>query len=95
MEKLDPRVAQQIAQAAIAFQQQRTGHEPQSVAVVLTPGSRSIDSQEDRREGQAGLSGVFDIGVLVRAQDADLARGLIEHRKRFSVFGFFQRGELR
>jgi uncharacterized protein YbcI/uncharacterized protein YjbJ (UPF0337 family) len=36
MEKLDPTVAQQIAQAAIAFQQQRTGHEPQSVAVVLS-----------------------------------------------------------
>ena len=36
MKKLDPSVAQQIAQAAIAFQQQRTGHEPQSVAVVLS-----------------------------------------------------------
>ena len=36
MEKLDPSVAQQIAQAAIAFQQQRTGHEPKSAAVVLS-----------------------------------------------------------
>ena len=36
MVKLDPSVAEQIAQAAIAFQQQRTGHEPQSVAVVLS-----------------------------------------------------------
>jgi len=36
MEKLDPSVAQQIARAAIAFQQQRTGHEPKSVAVVLS-----------------------------------------------------------
>jgi uncharacterized protein YbcI len=36
MEKLDPSVAQQIAQAAIAFQEQRTGHEPKSVAVVLS-----------------------------------------------------------
>jgi uncharacterized protein YbcI len=36
MEKLDPTVAKQIAQAAIAFQQQRTGHEPQSAAVVLS-----------------------------------------------------------
>ena len=36
MESLDPSVAQQIAQAAIAFQQQRTGHEPKSVAVVLS-----------------------------------------------------------
>ena len=36
MEKLDPSVAQRIAQAAIAFHQQRTGHEPKSVAVVLS-----------------------------------------------------------
>ena len=36
MEKLAPTVAQQIAQAAITFQQQRTGHEPKSVAVVLS-----------------------------------------------------------
>ena len=36
MEELNPSVAQQIAQAAIAFQQQRTGHEPKSVAVVLS-----------------------------------------------------------
>ena len=36
MDKLDPGVAQQIAQAAISFQQQRTGREPQSVAVVLS-----------------------------------------------------------
>ena len=36
MEKLAPTVAQQIAKAAIAFQQQRTGHEPKSVAVVLS-----------------------------------------------------------
>jgi uncharacterized protein YbcI len=36
MENLDPSVAQQIAQAAIAFQHQRTGHKPESVAVVLS-----------------------------------------------------------
>ena len=36
MENLDPSVAHQIAQAAIAFQRQRTGHEPKSVAVVLS-----------------------------------------------------------
>jgi uncharacterized protein YbcI len=36
MEKVDSSVAQQIAQAAIAFQQRRTGHEPKSVAVVMS-----------------------------------------------------------
>src|ERR1700757_40362 len=36
MERLDSNVAEQIAQAAIAFQQTRTGHKPESVAVVLS-----------------------------------------------------------
>jgi uncharacterized protein YbcI len=36
VEILNPSVAQQIGQAAIAFQQQQTGHEPKSVAVVLS-----------------------------------------------------------
>jgi uncharacterized protein YbcI len=36
MKKIDPSVAQQIAQAASAFEQRRTGHTPQSVAVILS-----------------------------------------------------------
>ena len=36
MKKLDPSMAQQIAQAASAFEQQRTGHAPESVAVILS-----------------------------------------------------------
>jgi hypothetical protein len=35
MEKLDPSMTQQIAQAAITCQQKRKGHKPQSVAVAL------------------------------------------------------------
>jgi len=36
MDKLDSTVAHQIAQAASAFEQQRTGHAPKSVTVVLS-----------------------------------------------------------
>ena len=36
-------------------------------------------------KGQAGLSEVLDIGVLVRAQDADRARGLIERHERKQI----------
>jgi len=35
MKKLDPTMAQQVAQAIIAFQQQRTGYPPKTVTVVL------------------------------------------------------------
>ena len=36
MDKANSSMARQIAQAAIAFEQQRTGHEPQSATVVLS-----------------------------------------------------------
>ena len=36
MDKTNPTMAQQIAEAAIAFEQRRTGHAPESVTVVLS-----------------------------------------------------------
>jgi uncharacterized protein YbcI len=36
MAKTTPKIAEQIAQAATAFQQERTGHAPRSVSVVLS-----------------------------------------------------------
>jgi uncharacterized protein YbcI len=36
MAQSDPTMAQQIAQAAVAFERQRTGHVPRSVTVVLS-----------------------------------------------------------
>jgi hypothetical protein len=33
-------------------------------------------------EGQAGLSEILEIGVLVRVQDADLARKIIEQHEQ-------------
>ena len=36
MDNLDPTVAQQIAQVAIAFEEERTGHAPKSVTVVMS-----------------------------------------------------------
>ena len=45
MENLDSTVAHQIAQAACAFEQQRTGHLPQSVAVILSENTVVITLQ--------------------------------------------------
>ncbi len=42
MIKSNPTMAQQIAQAAIAFEQKRTGHTPQSVTVVLSDNTLMI-----------------------------------------------------
>ena len=64
MEKLDPSVAQQIAQAASAFEQERTGHLPTSPTVVLSeqtlyggaPMSAATPTPADR--GDSGQCGV-------------------------------------
>jgi uncharacterized protein YbcI len=36
MDRIEPNVAQQIAQVAVAFEQERTGHVPKSVTVVMS-----------------------------------------------------------
>src|SRR5271166_6545162 len=47
MDKIKPTMAQQIAQAAIAFEQRRTGsHVPKSVTVVLSEGTLVITLRE-------------------------------------------------
>src|SRR5271166_6673727 len=47
MDKIKPTMAQQIAQAAIAFEQRRTGsHKPKSVTVVLSEGTLVITLHE-------------------------------------------------
>jgi len=42
MIKYDPTMAEQIAQAAIAFEQKRTGHTPKSVTVVMNESTLMI-----------------------------------------------------
>ncbi len=74
MEKLDPSVAQQIAQVAIAFQQQRTGHEPKSVAVILSENTLVIT-----------LHGALSPAEQALAQSPDGAARVQEfHRQLFS-----------
>jgi uncharacterized protein YbcI len=74
MEKLDPSLAQQIAQAAVAFQKERTGHEPQSVAVVLSGGTLLIT-----------LHGVLSPAEKALAQSAEGAAKVQEfHQQLFN-----------
>jgi uncharacterized protein YbcI len=74
MENLDPSVAQQIAQAAIAFQQQRTGHKPKSAAVVLSGDTLLIT-----------LDGALSPAEKALAQSPEGAAQLQEfHRQLFS-----------
>jgi uncharacterized protein YbcI len=56
MEKSNSTVAQQLAQAARAFQQQRTGHVPKSVAVVLSNDMLVITLQDALSPAEKALA---------------------------------------
>ena len=57
MDKSNPSMAQRIAQAAIAFEQQRTGnHVPRSVTVVLSEGSLVITLHEALSPAEKALA---------------------------------------
>jgi len=74
MLKVNPSVAQQIAQAAMAFQQQRTGHAPESAAVVLSGDTLVIT-----------LHGALTKAEQALAKDPDGAAKVQEfHRQLFS-----------
>ena len=81
MEKLDPSVAQQIARAAVAFQQQRTGHEPKSVAVVLSGDTLLITlhgalspAEQALAQNPAGAAQVQDFHKQLFDNSADALR---------------------
>jgi len=81
MENLDPSVAQQIAQAAIAFQKQRTGCEPKSVAVVLSGDTLLITlhgtlslAEQALAQSPAGAAQVQDFHKQLFDSSADTLR---------------------
>ena len=75
MEKLsDPSVAQQVAQAASAFEQQLTGHAPKSVTVVLSDNTLVVT-----------LHGALSLAEKAMAQSASGAAQVEEfHRQLFA-----------
>ncbi len=81
MEKLASSVAQQIAEAAIAFQQQRTGHEPKSVAVILSENTLVITlhgalspAETALAKSPAGAAQVQEFHRQLFSDSADLLR---------------------
>ena len=55
-QQLLPTVAQQIAQAALAFQQQRTGHAPTAVTVVLSADTLVVTLHEALTPAEKALA---------------------------------------
>ena len=88
MEKLDPSVAQQIAQAASAFEQRRTGHTPQSVAVILSENTLVITLHGALSPAEKALAqspaGAAQVQEFHRQLFIDSADSLREEIKRIT-----------
>jgi uncharacterized protein YbcI len=86
MENVDSNVAQQIAQAAIVFQRQRTGHKPQSVAVVLSGDTLLITLQGALSPAEKALAtspeGAAQVQEYHRQLFANSANALRQEIKR-------------
>jgi uncharacterized protein YbcI len=88
MKKLDPSVAQQIAQAASAFEQRRTGHTPQSVAVIRSENTLVITLRGALSPAEKALAkspaGAAQVQEFQRQLFIDSADTLREEIKRIT-----------
>lgn len=88
MKKLDPSVAQQIAQAASAFEQRRTGHVPESVAVILSENTLVITLHGALSPAEKALAksaaGAAQVQEFHRQLFIDSADSLREEIKRIT-----------
>ncbi len=57
MKKLDPTMAQQVAQAISVFQEQRTGYPPKAVTVVLSDDTLVVTLHEALSPAEKALAG--------------------------------------
>ena len=91
MKKLDPTMAQQVAQAISAFQEQRTGYPPKAVTVVLSddtlvvtlhealsPAEKVLARTPEGCRSGAGVSPTALQGLhrIAAAGDSNASRGL-------------------
>jgi uncharacterized protein YbcI len=84
----DPKVAQQIAKAASAFEQRRTGHRPHSVSVVLAADTLVVTLHGTLSEAEKLLArtpeGAAQVEEFHRKLFEDAAEPLREEIKRIT-----------
>ena len=66
MKKLDPTMAQQVAEAVSAFQQQRTGYAPKAVTVVLSADTLVVTLHEALSPAEKALARTPEGAVQVQ-----------------------------
>jgi uncharacterized protein YbcI len=74
MKKLDPTMAEQVAHAARVFQEQRTGHPPKAVTVVLSDETLVVTLHEALSPAEKALARTREGAVQVQEYHQQLFR---------------------
>ena len=78
MKKLDPTMAQQVAQAIAVFQEQRTGYSPKAVTVVLSDDTLVVTLHEALSPAEKALSRTPAGAVQVQEYHRQLFKDSVE-----------------
>jgi len=78
MKKLDPTMAQQVAQAVTAFQQRRTGHPPKAVTVVLSDDTLVVTLHEALSPAEKALASTPEGAAQVQEFHRQLFQNSVE-----------------
>ena len=78
MKELDPTMAQQVAQAISLFQEQRTGHTPKAVTVVLSDDTLVVTLHEALSPAEKALSRSPDGAARVQEYHRQLFKSSVD-----------------
>ena len=78
MKKLNPTMAQQVAQAISSFQEQRTGYPPKAVTLVLSEDTLVVTLHEALSPAEKALSGTPEGAVQVQEYHRQLFRDSVD-----------------
>jgi len=78
MMKLDPTMAQQVAQAVSAFQEQRTGHPPKAVTVVLSDDTLVVTLHEALSPAEKALGATPEGAAQVQEYHRQLFKDSVD-----------------
>jgi len=78
MKKLDPTMAQQVAQAISVFQEQRTGYPPKAVTVVLSDDTLVVTLHEALSPAEKALSATAEGAAQVQEYHRQLFKDSVD-----------------
>ena len=78
MKKLDPTMAQQVAQAISAFQEKRTGHPPRAVTLVLSDDTLVVTLHEALSPAEKALASTAEGAAQLQEFHRELFRSSVD-----------------